>query len=77
MILLLRVACVVLAVLGAHVERASAEPVSFPDLADAVAGRKDVTFADLVRLVPPGAIAVRHIAGEEAREPRGRQPSRP
>ena len=75
------VALVALAIFWTPVERAFAEPVSFPQLADPVAGREDVTFADLVRLVAPGiaaageaasgggAIDVRHIAGEEWSDP--------
>lgn len=64
----MRVALVALAFLSAPAARAFAEPVSFPDLADRVAG-KDVTFADLVRLVVPAAggdaaVAVREIGSE-------------
>ena len=51
---LLRVALVGLAMCWMPVERAFAEPAFLPDLADRVAGREDVSFADLVRLVMPG-----------------------
>src|SRR5690606_15821928 len=51
---LLRAALVGLAIVSMPVERAFAEPVLRPDLADRVSGREDVTFADLVRLVVPG-----------------------
>lgn len=66
---LLRVALVALAIVSIPVERAFAEPVLRPDLADRVGGREDVTFADLVRLVVPMAdgnatITVREIGGE-------------
>lgn len=50
----LRAALVGLAILWMPIERASAESVLRPDLADLVGGRDDVTFADLVRLVVPG-----------------------
>lgn len=66
---LLRVALVGLAIVSMPVERAFAEPVLRPDLADRVGGREDVTFADLVRLVVPGTagnetIDVREIGSE-------------
>lgn len=44
------------AMLWMPVERAFAEPVLRPDLADLVGGSEDVTFADLVRLVVPGTV---------------------
>lgn len=50
----LRGALVGLAMFGMSVAPGFAEPVLRPDLADRVAGREDVTFADLVRLVVPG-----------------------
>ncbi|MCW5707765.1 hypothetical protein [Shinella sp.] len=76
MVVLLRMALIALAISWTPADRAFAEPASFPDLADSVAGRKDLTFADLIRLVVPriaangeassgdGAIDVRHIGGE-------------
>lgn len=68
-IALLRVALVGLAIVSMPVERAFAEPVLRPDLADRVSDRGDVTFADLVRLVVPGTagnetIDVRDIGSE-------------
>lgn len=77
----MRAALVALAIFCAPVERARAEPASFPGLTDPVAGRQDVTFADLVRLVAPGSgasgqampeggvIAVRHIDGSAWESP--------
>lgn len=74
---LLRVVVVALAIFWTPAEPAFAEPASFPDLKDPVAGRGDVTFADLIRLVAPGIAAsgetasegrvidVRHIGGRE------------
>ena len=66
---LLRAALVGLAIFSMPVERAFAEPVLRPDLADRVGGTEDVTFADLVRLVVPGTagnetIDVREIGSE-------------
>ncbi|MEX4009835.1 hypothetical protein [Neoaquamicrobium sediminum] len=65
----LRGALIGLAMFGMPTAPAFAEPVLRPDLADRVAGREDVTFADLVRLVVPGtagneAIDVREIGSE-------------
>lgn len=53
-IAVLRAALVGLAISWIPLQHASAEPVLRPNLADHVAGREDVTFADLVRLVVPG-----------------------
>lgn len=69
MTLALRAALIGLALCWMPIERVFAEPVSFPDLADRVGGREDVTFADLVRLVVPGTggnatITVREIGSE-------------
>ncbi|EHK54957.1 hypothetical protein MAXJ12_22371 [Mesorhizobium alhagi CCNWXJ12-2] len=70
---LLRAALVGLAIVSMLVERAFAEPVVRPDLADRVGGREDVTFADLVRLVVPGTAGnetmdVREIGSETAED---------
>lgn len=67
---LLRAALVGLALLWMPIARAFAEPASFPDLADRVGGREDVTFADLVRIVVPGipgneTIDIREIGSED------------
>ena len=62
--LLLRAALVAMAVLPVPVARASAEAALRPDLADPVAGRQEVTFADLVRLMPEPT-GIRHIDGTE------------
>lgn len=78
---LLRVALVALAIVWTPVACAFAQPAPSPDLTDRLAGREDVTFADLVRLVVPGIAAsgetasdggivdVRHIGGEEWSSP--------
>lgn len=75
-VVLSRVALLALALFWMTAGRAFAEPVSFPGLTEPVAGRKDVTFADLVRLVAPGAVEsgegtidVRHIAGDAWSDP--------
>ena len=75
-VVLSRVALLALALFCMTAGRAFAEPVSFPGLTEPVAGRKDVTFADLVRLVAPGAVAngegttdVRHIGGDAWSDP--------
>ena len=75
-VVLSRVALLALALFWMTAGRAFAEPVSFPDLTEPVAGRQDVTFADLVRLVAPGAVAngegaidVRHIGGDAWSDP--------
>ena len=66
-------ALVGLAICWIPVERAYAEPVLHPDLADRVDGSEDVTYADLVRLVVPGTagnevIDVRDIGGTEVED---------
>lgn len=63
----LGLALVVLAAFCMPAARALAEPVSFPDLTDRVAGREDVSYADLVRLVEPGETGIRHIGGADWR----------
>lgn len=75
-VVLSRVALLALALFCMTAGRAFAEPVSFPGLTEPVAGRKDVTFADLVRLVAPGAVEsgegtidVRHIGGDAWSDP--------
>jgi hypothetical protein len=75
-VVLSRVALLALALFWMTAGRAFAEPVSFPDLTEPVAGRQDVTFADLVRLVVPGAVEsgegtidVRHIGGDAWSDP--------
>lgn len=75
-VVLSRVALLALALFWMTAGRAFAEPVSFPGLTEPVAGRKDVTFADLVRLVAPGAVEsgegtidVRHIGGDAWSDP--------
>lgn len=72
-IALSRMALVGLAICWILVERAYAEPVLHPDLADRVDGSEDVTYADLVRLVVPGTagnevIDVRDIGGTEVED---------
>lgn len=72
-IALSRMALVGLAICWIPVERAYAEPVLHPDLADRVDGSEDVTYADLVRLVVPGTagnevIDVRDIGGTEVED---------
>ncbi len=65
----LRGVLVALAIIWMSAERAFAESVLLPDFTDSVAGREDVTFADLVRLVAPGTagnetIDIRDIGSE-------------
>ncbi len=76
MVVLSRVALLALALFWMTAGLAFAEPMSFPDLTEPVAGRQDVTFADLVRLVAPeagangeGTIDVRHIGGDAWSDP--------
>lgn len=75
-VVLSRVALLALALFWMTAGGAFAEPVSFPGLTEPVAGRQDVSFADLVRLVAPGAVEsgegtidVRHIGGDAWSDP--------
>jgi len=66
---LLRVAFIGLALCSLPIERAFAEPVSFPAPADRVDDREDLTFADLMRLIMPAAgaeaaVTVREIGSD-------------
>lgn len=75
MVVLLRAALLALA--SFWTPAAFAEPVSFPELSDALLGAESRTYGDLVRLVVPGidsgdaaapgsgVLAVRHIDGED------------